>query len=58
MLTAWPRRLLYSRRGQGAVEYALILILVTVVLILALSSIGETFPNPLNEAAEGFGAGG
>ena len=32
-------------RGQGLVEYALILILVSVVVIVVLTSIGETINN-------------
>jgi pilus assembly protein Flp/PilA len=36
---------LRGERGQGLVEYALILILVSVVVIVVLTSIGETVNN-------------
>jgi pilus assembly protein Flp/PilA len=35
----------HGERGQGLVEYALILILVSVVVIVVLTSIGETVNN-------------
>ena len=43
-----------SRAGQGLVEYALILVLVFVLLVTALSTIGNRNPggNPMQTVAE------
>ncbi len=43
-----------SRRGQGVVEYALLLILVVAVVVTALASIGDSNPggNPMQSVAQ------
>ena len=51
-LTAKAWRLLGSRKGQGVVEYGLILMLIVVVIIVsALGTIGDKAAKPLNETA-------
>jgi Flp pilus assembly pilin Flp len=46
-----------DRRGQGIVEYALILVLVVTVLVTALSTIGHHNPggNPMQDVANVMG---
>jgi pilus assembly protein Flp/PilA len=39
------------RRGQGLVEYALILVLVVIVVVVALTVFGEQTANVTNEVA-------
>lgn len=36
------RKLIRNQRGQGLVEYALILVLIAIVVITALTSVGKT----------------
>jgi len=58
-LTANVWRLLGSRKGQGIVEYGLILMLIVVVIIVsALGTIGDKTAKPLNEAARALVASG
>lgn len=38
----WKVRLRFDQRGQGMVEYALILVLVAVVVIAVLTTMGQT----------------
>jgi pilus assembly protein Flp/PilA len=45
------RRLLSDERGQGLVEYALIIALVSIVAIAALKFLGGKASNTLNNAA-------
>ncbi len=45
------RRLLSDERGQGLVEYALIVALVSIVAIAALKFLGGKASNTLNNAA-------
>jgi pilus assembly protein Flp/PilA len=45
------RRLLSDDRGQGLVEYALIVALVSIVAIAALKFLGGKASNTLNNAA-------
>ncbi len=45
------RRLLRDERGQGLVEYALIVALVSIVAIAALKFLGSKASNTLNNAA-------
>jgi pilus assembly protein Flp/PilA len=45
------RRLLRDERGQGLVEYALIVALVSIVAIAALKFLGGKASNTLNNAA-------
>jgi pilus assembly protein Flp/PilA len=40
-----------DERGQGLMEYGLILSLVSVIVILALTGIGETNNNTLNQVS-------
>ena len=52
--TALPRRT--DDRGAAAVEYALLLVLIALVLIIAVTTIGETTSNGLDDAGNsGFG---
>ncbi|MFO8009090.1 MAG: Flp family type IVb pilin [Candidatus Brocadiia bacterium] len=44
-------RWLSRRRGQGIVEYALILCLVAIVVVAAVTALGESLPGPLNETS-------
>ena len=44
-----------SRSGQGMVEYAFILVLVAVVLILALTSLGKHTENTMGNIADAVG---
>ena len=48
------RSFLSDDRGQGLVEYALIIALVSVVAIAALSLLGTSANNKLNAAANGL----
>jgi pilus assembly protein Flp/PilA len=49
------REWLRLRRGQGVVEYALILCLVAIVVVGALSALGDRVPEPMNDVvAQGF----
>ena len=41
VLYLWLKNWLESEEGQGLVEYALILVLVSIVVIIALSAIGD-----------------
>jgi pilus assembly protein Flp/PilA len=43
------RGLLTCRRGQGLVEYALILVLVAIVVIVVLSQLGTQIYNAFND---------
>ncbi|MGD2176125.1 MAG: hypothetical protein PVJ27_12030 [Candidatus Brocadiaceae bacterium] len=52
------RRRLLSRDGQGVVEYALILCLVTMVVVAAMTALGESVPEPLNEVSVTLEDGG
>ncbi len=45
------RRLVRDERGQGLVEYALIIALVSIVAIAALKFLGSKASNSLNNAA-------
>jgi pilus assembly protein Flp/PilA len=55
----WKLRLLLSQRGQGLVEYALILVLVAIVVIVALSTMGTAISSKFNSITTGLnGAGG
>jgi pilus assembly protein Flp/PilA len=44
-----PRGLLTCGRGQGLVEYALILVLVAIVVIVVLSQLGTQIYNAFND---------
>lgn len=48
-----------NARGQGLVDYALILLLVTLVVLATVKSLGETVRSnmyePINNAVEGAG---
>jgi pilus assembly protein Flp/PilA len=48
------RSFLADDRGQGLVEYALIIALVSVVAIVALGLLGTSANNKLNSAANGL----
>lgn len=48
------RGFLQSRKGQGLVEYGLILMLV-VIVIMAAMAIGESIPGPIENATEALG---
>ncbi len=41
-----------SRRGQSLVEYALILALILIVVLVALTNLGQTLPGTYNAMAE------
>ena len=45
---------LRARKGQGLVEYALILVLVVLVVIAALTSLGQPVNNMLTGASNTF----
>lgn len=46
-VSAFKQRLTATEEGQGLVEYALILILVAVVALVAVAMMGETINNVL-----------
>jgi Flp pilus assembly pilin Flp len=46
-VSAFKQRLTSTEEGQGLVEYALILILVAAVALIALAMMGETINNVL-----------
>ncbi|MDP6438276.1 MAG: hypothetical protein QGH74_01445 [Candidatus Brocadiia bacterium] len=52
MRIVWTR--LRGRTGQGLVEYALILVLVVLLVIIALSTIGTKTQNTLEEGTNAF----
>jgi pilus assembly protein Flp/PilA len=45
-------------KGQGLVEYALILVLVSIVVIVALSALGPTISNIFTNINASLGVGG
>ncbi len=47
-----------SRGGQGIVEYGLLLVLITVVLIVALTVIGGTTGNTMDTSSNVIGTTG
>ncbi len=44
-----------KKKGQGLVEYALILVLVAVVVIIVLTLLGGKVNNVMSKAASGLG---
>ena len=55
----WKLRLLLSQRAQGMVEYALILVLVAIVVIVALTTMGTAISSKFSQITAGLnGAGG
>ncbi len=48
---------LKNEKGQGLVEYALILVLIAIVLIIALKLLGGTTSNTLNKVSSALSAG-
>jgi pilus assembly protein Flp/PilA len=55
----WKVRLRFDQRGQGMVEYALILVLVAVVVIAVLTTMGQTILAKFTQINTGLtGAGG
>jgi pilus assembly protein Flp/PilA len=51
----WKVWLLRDQRGQGMVEYALILVLVAVVVIVALTTLGNQIKGVFNHLANALG---
>ena len=45
-----------SERGQGMVEYALILVLIAVVVIIVLSTVGNQVSNVFSNVSAGVGS--
>lgn len=45
---------LYSERGQGLVEYALILILIAIVVIIAVTALGSTTGSMFSDVSDQF----
>lgn len=56
MISIIPRWLARARReeGQGMVEYALILVLVSIVVILILTLLGGTIANVFSDVVANF----
>ncbi len=50
-LQAWVKRHLRREEGQGLVEYALILALIAVLVIVALKFLQPTISNTLNNVS-------
>jgi pilus assembly protein Flp/PilA len=50
-LQAWIKRHLRREEGQGLVEYALILALIAILVIVALKFLQPTISNALNSVA-------
>jgi Flp pilus assembly pilin Flp len=50
----WPGQLASSERGQGLVEYALILALVSVVAVAALTGLGGKLVNMISQMTGGL----
>ncbi len=48
-------RLLDHQRGQGMVEYALILVLIAVVVVVVLSVVGRQVNNVFSNVSNGLG---
>ena len=48
------RGLLHKEEGQGMVEYALILVLVSIVVILILTLLGGTIQNVFSDIVKGL----
>jgi Flp pilus assembly pilin Flp len=46
-LSAFKQRLTSTEEGQGLVEYALILVLVAIVVLIALAALGDGIANGL-----------
>ena len=53
---AWLGQLARRQKGQGLVEYALILVLVAIVVIAALTLLGETAGSVMNQVQENLEA--
>lgn len=53
-----PTGLLARRRGQGLVEYALILVLVAIVVIVALTAMGQQIRNVFSNITTTLTGGG
>lgn len=49
------KRLWTGEEGQGMAEYGLILALVAVVVILALTALGDSIKTKFNEVTSGLG---
>jgi pilus assembly protein Flp/PilA len=54
---AWLGQLARRQKGQGLVEYALILVLVAIVVIAALTLLGRTAGNVMNQVQQTVEAG-
>ena len=52
------RRLVREEEGQGMVEYALIIALISVVAVLALTNLGTGIREKFNEILENFSTPG
>jgi Flp pilus assembly pilin Flp len=46
------------RRGQGIVEYALVLLFVAITIVAGLTLLGERTPAPIENVTEVFDQGG
>lgn len=57
-LMLWFRSLGLSEEAQGLVEYALIIVLIAVVVIVALTLLGGNINNIFNNIAEVIGGAG
>ena len=57
MTGAWAQRAIRRdrERGQGMVEYALILILIAVVLVLIVGVVGKQVNNVFSNVSSGLG---
>jgi pilus assembly protein Flp/PilA len=51
-------RVLLDQRGQGMVEYALILVLVAIVVIVALTTMGTAISSKFSQITTGLNSAG
>jgi len=51
------RNITQQEKGQGLIEYALILVLVAVVVIVILSAMGPAISNVYGDVLDGLGGG-
>jgi pilus assembly protein Flp/PilA len=54
----WKVLLLTNRRGQSMVEYALILVLIAAVVIVVLTTLGDTIQGKFRDIATTLGSSG
>ncbi|MGE5473737.1 MAG: Flp family type IVb pilin [Ignavibacteriales bacterium] len=55
MIKSFHKKIIASKRGQGMVEYGLILAAVALVVIIAMTPVGTSVANIFNNLAQSIG---